>query len=119
MIRRTLLLVLLAALSQAPCSAYGAEEAKPAPTAPAANPLPEITVDAAAWKPLFTTPDFAGWRQPVGEWQMVGEVAKDPANEKALAAKPGTGVIYNGPKGRARDLVTADEFGDIALHVNS
>jgi len=117
MIRRTLLLVLLAALSQAPCSAYGAEEAKPAPAAPAANPLPEITVDAAAWKPLFTTPDFAGWRQPVGEWQMVGEVAKDPANEKALAAKPGTGVIYNGPKGRTKDLVTADEFGDIALHV--
>ncbi|MCX5653785.1 MAG: DUF1080 domain-containing protein [Planctomycetota bacterium] len=117
MIRPALLLVLLAALCQVPCSAYGAEEANPAPAAPAANPLPEITVDAAAWKPLFTTPDFAGWRQPVGEWQMVGEVAKDPANEKALVAKPGTGIIYNSPKGHTKDLVTADEFGDIALHV--
>jgi hypothetical protein len=113
MIRRALLLALVAALSQLPFSASSAEEAK----APATNPLPEVAVDAAAWKPLITTPDFAGWRQPVGEWQMVGEVAKDPANEKALAAKPGTGAIYNGPKGRTKDIVTADEFGDIALHV--
>ena len=117
MIRPALLLVLLAALCQVPCSAYSAEEAKPAAAAPATNPLPEVTVDAAAWKPLITTPDFAGWRQPVGEWQMVGDVSKDPASEKALAAKPGTGAIYNGPKGRTKDIVTADEFGDIALHV--
>jgi hypothetical protein len=115
--QRVLLLVLVVALCQLPFSASFGEEAKPAPAAPAANPLPEITVDAAPWKPLVATPDFAGWRQPVGEWQMVGEVAKDPANEKALVAKPGTGVIYNGPKGRTKDLVTADEFGDIALHV--
>ncbi|MCX5682230.1 MAG: DUF1080 domain-containing protein [Planctomycetota bacterium] len=109
MLQRALLLVLVVALSQLPFSALSAEQA--------ANPLPEVTVDAAAWKPLITTPDFAGWRLPAGEWQMVGEVVKDPANEKALAAKPGTGVIYNGPKGRTKDIATADEFGDIALHV--
>ena len=84
---------------------------------PAANPLPEITAEPSAWKPLITTPDFAGWRKPVGEWEMVGEAVQDPANEKALAAKPGVGVVYNGPKGRTRDLVTEAEFGDIALHV--
>ena len=122
MVRRTLLLVLLAGACYWSFSTFGAEEAaKPAPAAPAANPLPGITVKidlgTTTWKPLITTPDFAGWRQPVGEWQMVGEVAKDPANEKALAAKPGTGAIYNGPKGRTKDIVTADEFGDIAMHV--
>jgi len=82
-----------------------------------ANPLPEITADPAKWKPLITTADFAGWKKPVAEWAMVGEVAKDSANDKALAAKPGTGIIYNGPKGRTKDIFTEGEFGDIAIHI--
>jgi len=117
MIRRTLLPVLLAALCQVPCSTYSAEEAKPAPAATAANPLPEITVDASAWKPLFTTPDFAGWRQPVGDWAMVGEALQDPGNEKAIAVKEGKGAIYNGPKGRTANLFSDAEHGDMAAHI--
>ena len=72
---------------------------------------------APAAKPLITTPEFAGWKQPVAEWAMVADVALDPANEKVLVAKPGTGAIYNGPKGKTKDLLSADEFGDCTLHV--
>jgi hypothetical protein len=60
---------------------------------------------------------MTGWKKPTGQWQMVGDVAKDPANEKALAVKPGTGILYNGPKGRTSNIFTEGEFGDAALHV--
>jgi hypothetical protein len=47
----------------------------------------------------------------------VGEVELDPENPRRLVAKPGTGVLYNGPSGRARNLVTKQEFRDIEAHV--
>jgi len=112
MLRCALLPVLVAGLCQLCSSAFNAEAAKPA-----ANPMPEVAIDASAWKPLITTPDLAGFRKPAGEWQVVGEAAADPANEKAIAVKPGAGIIYNGPKGRTANLFTAAEFGDIAAHI--
>jgi hypothetical protein len=112
MLRCALLLVLVAGLCQLCSSAFSAEGAKPA-----ANPMPEVAIDASAWKPLITTPDLAGFRKPAGEWQVVGEAAADPANEKAIAVKPGAGIIYNGPKGRTSNLFTEAEFGDIAAHI--
>jgi hypothetical protein len=84
---------------------------------PPANPLPEIAADPAAWKSLLPGPGMAGWKKPTGDWRMVGEAAMDPADSKALTVKPGTGVIYNGPKGRTGNLFTEAEFGDIAAHI--
>ena len=74
-------------------------------------------IEILQWKDLAPGPDMAGWRQPAGEWAMVGEVAKDPADEKRLAVKPGAGAIYNGPKGRTRNLLSQWEHGDVAAHV--
>ena len=74
-------------------------------------------IEILEWKDLAPGPQMAGWRKPAGEWAMAGEAAKDPADEKALAVKPGAGVIYNGPKGRTGDILTEGEFGDIAAHV--
>jgi hypothetical protein len=99
-----------AALAAAPAAA-------PAAASPAANPLPEVTADPAAWKSLIPGPDMAGWRKPTGLWQMVGQAVMDPADEKAIAVKPGTGTIYNGPKGKTGNIFTEAEFGDIAAHV--
>jgi predicted RNA-binding Zn-ribbon protein involved in translation (DUF1610 family) len=53
----------------------------------------------------------------VGEWLTVGEVCKDPADEKKLAWKPGTGIIVNGPQGRTGNLVSQPEHGDIEAHI--
>ena len=119
---RTALLVALVAAAVAwtatlPAGEAGKPAAPSAPAAPAASPLPEVAVPLSDWKPLIPGPDITGWKKPTGDWQMVGEAVKDPANEKAIAVKPGTGTIYNGPKGRTKNIFTEDEFGDAALHV--
>jgi len=74
-------------------------------------------IEILEWKDLAPGPAMAGWRQPAGEWAMVGEVVKDPADEKRLAAGPGAGAIYNGPKGRTRNLLSEWEHGDVAAHI--
>ncbi len=67
---------------------------------------------------LPAEPGLAGWKKPTGDWQIVGEAAQDPANEKALAVKPGAGVLYNGPKGSTGNLFTEAEFGDVAAQID-
>jgi len=66
---------------------------------------------------LTSGPGMAGWRAPTGEWAMVGEALMDAANEKALAVQPGSGVIYNGPKGRTSNLFSELAHGDVLAHV--
>lgn len=61
---------------------------------------------------------LAGWKKPTGDWQIVAEAAQDPNNERALAVKPGAGIIYNGPKGSTGNLFTEAEFGDMAVQVD-
>jgi len=60
---------------------------------------------------------LAGWRKKTGEWMNVGGAMADPANERAIATTPGTGVLVNGAKGKTVDLFTEAEFGDIAAHI--
>lgn len=60
---------------------------------------------------------LAAWREPTGDWLVVGEVFKDPKNERKLAWKAGTGVIVNGPKGRTRNLLSKHEHGDVEAHI--
>ena len=47
----------------------------------------------------------------------MGEVFKNPTNEILLSAKPGTGVIVNGPTGRTSNLLSKAEFGDVKAHI--
>jgi len=78
------------------------------------------TVAVAApegWTTLLPGPGMAGWKQPTGEWHMVGKAVQDPDDAKKLAVEPGAGVIYNGPKGRTRNLFTTEAFGDIEAHI--
>ena len=57
------------------------------------------------------------WRAPTGEWTVAGDVVTGTADPKKLEARPGAGTIYNGGKGRTGNLITAQEFGDVELHV--
>jgi len=41
----------------------------------------------------------------------------DPANNRQLVARPGTGVLLNGPKGQTRNLLSKYEHGDVEAHV--
>ena len=107
---RTMSIVLLCVL----CAAAAARS----DDAPNVDPAitPHVPADGD-WKNLLPGPGMKGWKQPTGEWQMVGKAVQDPDNPKKLAVRPGTGTIYNGPKGRTRNLFTADAFGDIVAHI--
>ena len=78
------------------------------PQAPGAEP---------GWIDLTGSQTFDAWKSPTEAWAFVGEVGLDPANPKRLVAKPGTGVLYNGPTGKTRNLVSKQDFGDLEAHV--
>jgi HEAT repeat protein/type 1 glutamine amidotransferase len=61
--------------------------------------------------------DFSAWRAPTGDWIIAEAVDKDPANEGVLVWEAGGGVMLNGPTGRTGNIVTKDEWGDVALHI--
>lgn len=58
-----------------------------------------------------------GFRGNTGDWQNVGEVFVAAGNPKALASKPGSGVLVNGPKGRTRNMATEMEHADVEAHI--
>jgi Domain of Unknown Function (DUF1080) len=57
------------------------------------------------------------WKAPVEGWISVGSIGIDPKDPKKLAAEPGTGIIYNGPTGKAKNLISKETFGDVEIHV--
>jgi hypothetical protein len=57
------------------------------------------------------------WKAPVEGWSTVGSVGLDPKDPKKLAAEAGSGVIYNGPTGRGKNLISKETFGDVEMHV--
>ena len=109
MLRITLLLASIVGVAAAGVHAADAPKVDPSIAPHVAGQGP--------WKHLLPGPGMAGWKEPTGDWQMVGKVVQDPASEKKLAVEPGTGVIINGPKGRTRNLFTGEAFSDIAAHV--
>jgi hypothetical protein len=60
---------------------------------------------------------FDVWTSVAKEWQIAGSVGLKGDNPKLLAGNPGKGLIFNGARGRAADLVTKQSFGDIEAHV--
>lgn len=60
---------------------------------------------------------LSAWQKNSGQWKCVGDAFMDPENPKKLAAKPGTGVIINGPDGRTVDLHTKKKFADVKAHI--
>ncbi len=57
------------------------------------------------------------WKGPTDDWMSAADAELDPRNGRKLAPKPGEGIVINSPKGRARDLYTREEFGDVEVHV--
>src|SRR5262249_15537224 len=57
------------------------------------------------------------WRGRIGAWIAAGEAVLDLKDPRLLEAKPGKGVFVNGRKGRERDLVTKQVFGDLEVEL--
>ncbi|HEV3145454.1 MAG TPA: DUF1080 domain-containing protein [Gemmataceae bacterium] len=69
------------------------------------------------WLDLTASKDFSVWKGKVTDWAWAESVQMDEKNPKKLTAKAGTDILWNGEKGRAKDLVTKQSFGDVEIHV--
>src|SRR5260370_35499769 len=69
------------------------------------------------WITLSNREGLKAWKGPTDDWMLAASVEMDPKNPKKLVAKPGEEILVNSPKGRARDLITKQSFGDIEAHV--
>ena len=78
----------------------------------AADPAP-----GDGWVNLIDGDGPHGWKDVPKGWAVVGSTHLSAGNLKTLAAASGKGVLYNGPTGRAGNLVTAAKFGDVEAHV--
>lgn len=61
--------------------------------------------------------NFDDWREPVGEWEIVGDVALHPEDAGRFVWKKGTGVAVNGETGRTKHLFSEMEHGDVEAHI--
>jgi hypothetical protein len=78
--------------------------------------VPAADADKTGW--LDLSRDLSGWKEPHGKWLLAADAGLKPENPKQLvAAKPGTGVLINGPTGRTNDLLSKQDFGDLEAHI--
>ena len=70
-----------------------------------------------AWIDLFAGKSLDALKGKTAEWAVAESVQLDPKNPKKLTFKPGSGVLVNGEKGRAPDLLSKESFGDVELHL--
>lgn len=75
--------------------------------------------DKPAWQELSAgeqaLKNFSG---PTGAWLLTEAVGLNTDNPRQLtAAKPGLGVLLNGPKGNAPNLLTTEKYTDSEAHI--
>ena len=73
--------------------------------------------EAAEDKGWINLTNLESWRKPVGDWLLADSAGLDPDNLRLLTAKSGKDILVNGRKGRERDLLSTQEFGDLEVHV--
>jgi hypothetical protein len=77
----------------------------------------EKAKDNDGWIVLLGSAGLDAWKSPTTNWETVGAVSLKSDNPKRLAATAGSGVAYNGPGGRAVNLVSRETFGDVEVHL--
>jgi hypothetical protein len=70
----------------------------------------------ADWVELIGERGLDAWRKPTGDWIVAGGASLDPKNPARLSPEPGRGVLVNGRAGRAKNLVSEQDFGDLEAH---
>jgi ubiquinone/menaquinone biosynthesis C-methylase UbiE len=68
------------------------------------------------WLELTAPRSFEVWRPPHAPWAFVAEVAPRADDPRRLSGQGDGPILYNGPAGRAPNLVTRRDFADVALH---
>jgi hypothetical protein len=77
----------------------------------------KVAEKAAPWVELITENPSDIFKSKLDNWVLADEVSVDEKNPKKLTHKPGKGILVNGIKGNARDLVTKKPHGDIELEM--
>lgn len=77
---------------------------------------PSPADDDDGWISLIGDRPFEAWRAPAVGWLEAGDARLNPENPKRLAPVEGRGVLINGKSGRARNLITKADFGDVEAH---
>ena len=63
--------------------------------------------------------DLSAFRDPGKSWEIVGNVYAELNEPNELEVKKGTGVLVNDPeKGKGKDLLTKNEYGNIDLELD-
>ncbi len=76
--------------------------------------MPSVAAGEKDWKEMT---DLQSWRKPDKLWMLADHAGIDPDNPRLLTATPGKDILVNGRKGRAHDLLSKQEFGDLEVHV--
>jgi hypothetical protein len=71
----------------------------------------------AGEKPPVDLSSLDSWKPEKNGWSTVGSVSINSDNSKLLSAESGEGMFYNGPTGRAINLLSKQVFGDVSLHL--
>jgi len=79
--------------------------------------LAQASQPSSNWTDLIKGDTLEAWRQPTGDWTIVGDAFTKSDSDTLLSSSPGAGVIINGAKGRASNLLSTMEHGDIEAHV--
>jgi len=61
--------------------------------------------------------DLSAWREPHGQWQIVGDVRPGGQGDRFLVTVPGQGIMVNGPRGRTGNILSRMEHGDVRAHI--
>src|SRR5262249_22324197 len=69
-----------------------------------------------AWIELSTEKGLSRWKALKG-WELADSVELNAKESRKLTFTPGKGILVNGARGRAPDLVTQESFGDVEVHV--
>jgi Domain of Unknown Function (DUF1080) len=59
---------------------------------------------------------ISAWQPPAQGWETAADAVPDAENPKRLTPKPGSGVFWNGPAGKAKNLLSQQNFGDVEFH---
>jgi hypothetical protein len=73
--------------------------------------------DEMAWVTLVGEGASDVWKDKVKGWIEASDVQVDPKNPRRLTARVGKGILVNGKKGRAKNLVTKQSFGDVEVEL--
>lgn len=76
---------------------------------------PAAHADGSGWEVLTGDRPLEAWRKPSDKWIVAGDAALSPENPRRLVARPGAGVLVNGVKGEANNLVSKKTYADLEV----